>query len=68
MRNFTIWGRYDADYHARLALRCFEDQPGAYHRVRYMPDERYPAEPYVLAVFDWEHDADAFDSNGELRA
>lgn len=64
--SYATWGRYsDRDY-ARLARNRFADQPGAHYRVRYMPDERYPPEPYVLAVFDWEYDADAFDANGEL--
>lgn len=68
MASFTIWGRYDADYHAKLARRRFKDQPGAYHRVRYMPSERWPDFPWALCVFDWEHDADAVNADGELQA
>lgn len=64
---FSIWGRYpDRDF-ARLARNRFSDAPGAYYRVRYMPSERYPGQPYVLAVYGWEDDANAYDHNGEVR-
>lgn len=67
MSSFSTWGRYDSRDYARLARNRFEDQPGAWHRVRYMPSKRWPDFPYVLAVFDWEHDANAVDANGEVR-
>lgn len=63
----AIWGRYDAQYHARLACQRFEDQPGAHPRVRYMPSERYPEFPHVLAIYDWGHEADQCDAEGEVR-
>lgn len=66
MNSYAIWGRYSDRDHARLARNRFEDQPGAHHRVRYMPDERYPAEPYCLCVYDYEDEANEVDANGEV--
>ncbi len=68
MPDFATWGRYSDRDHARLARNRFEDVPGAHYRVKYAPDERYPNEPYAVLCFDWEHDADAFDANGEVNS
>lgn len=66
--SFSTWGRYESRDYARLARNRFADVPGAHYRVRYMPDERYPFEPYAVLCFDYEEDADAFDANGEVKA
>lgn len=62
----AIWGYYDTRDHARLARNRFKDQHGAYHRVRYMPSERYPEFPWAVVVYQWEHEADAINADGEV--
>lgn len=64
----AIWGRYETKDVGRLARNRFEDQPGAYHRIRYMPDERYPEFPWTLCVFAREDDANEINAEGEMRA
>lgn len=63
---FSTWGRYDARDYARLARQRFKDQPGAYHRVRYLPSTRWPDFPWAVLCFDWLSDADACNESGEV--
>jgi len=67
MTDTATWGRYETRDIARLACNRFEDQPGAYHRVRYSPSKRYPKFPWAVLVFGWEDEADLVDANGEVR-
>lgn len=67
MANFSIWGRYETRDVARLACNRFEDQPGAWYRVRYMPNTSNPEYPYAVLVYDYKEDANAVDAEGEVR-
>jgi len=62
----AIMGRYETRDVARLARNRFEDMPGAYHRVRFDPCERYPEYPWTLVVYEWKEEADLIDHNGEV--
>jgi hypothetical protein len=63
----AIWGRYETKDYARLACQRFEDQSGAWHRVRYKPSERYPGLPWTVCIYGWEDEADECDEEGEMR-
>jgi hypothetical protein len=64
----AVWGRYSTRDEARRARKRFKDAPGAQYRVRYMPSERWPAEPWTVLAFAWEHEADAINEHGEVNS